>query len=63
MNHECYMNNYISKKVKYAKAYVPLQPYENLFSLDDVLRTGTIFMDLYDSYEHHKNHRYSEVEK
>lgn len=34
----------------YAKAYVKPQPYENLFSINDVLKTGTIFKDLYMPY-------------
>ena len=34
----------------YAKAYIVPQRYENLFSMKDVLKTGTIFMDLYRPY-------------
>lgn len=34
----------------YAKVYISLQPYENLFCLNDALEHGTIFKDLYSPY-------------
>ncbi|MDY4078305.1 MAG: spore coat associated protein CotJA [Clostridium sp.] len=37
-------------ELEYAKAYIVPQRYENLFSMKDVLKTGTIFMDLYRPY-------------
>lgn len=62
MNNNCFINYYKDKKLPYAKAYIPPQIYENLFSIDDVLKTGTIFMDLYDSYDYHKKSKRYEVE-
>ena len=61
MNKNCFINDFKNKKLDYAKAYIPPQPYENLFSIDDVLKTGTIFMDLYDSYDYHKKSKHYEV--
>lgn len=63
MNKECYMDKPMCKKVIYAKAYIPLQPYENIFSPDDVLKAGTIFMDLYSPYDHHKKCKHYGVGK
>ena len=37
-------------KLEYATAYIVPQEYENLFSMKDILKTGTIFMDLYRPY-------------
>lgn len=34
----------------YGKAYVNLQPYENLFDVDDAFKAGTLFKDLYSPY-------------
>lgn len=38
-------------KLRYAVAYIVPQVYENLFCINDVLKTGTIFMDLYSPYK------------
>ncbi|SCJ10111.1 Spore coat associated protein JA (CotJA) [uncultured Clostridium sp.] len=35
---------------EYAKAYIVLQRYENLVSIDTALKIGTIFRDLYRPY-------------
>lgn len=40
-----------SKKRQYARAYIEVQPYENLLSLNDAYKAGTIFMDLYQPYD------------
>lgn len=37
-------------KRKYAQAYIVPQVYENLFSIKEAFRKGTIFKDLYDEY-------------
>ena len=58
MNQEYFINDSRNKKLDYAKAYILPQPYKNLFSIDDVLKTGTIFMDLYDAYDYHKKNKY-----
>lgn len=34
----------------YAKAFVAIQPYENLFNIEDAFDAGTIFKDLYSPY-------------
>lgn len=34
----------------YAKAFIALQPYENLFNIEDAFAAGTIFKDLYSPY-------------
>lgn len=36
---------------KYAKACIALQKYENLLSPTEAFKIGTIFKDLYSSYE------------
>ena len=35
---------------EYARVYVILQKYENLFNVSTALRVGTIFKDLYRDY-------------
>ncbi|MEL7565619.1 MAG: spore coat associated protein CotJA [Dehalobacterium sp.] len=42
------------KGVKLAQAWVPDQPYECLFPLDEALEKGTIFPSLYQPYKHKK---------
>ncbi|NLK24749.1 MAG: spore coat associated protein CotJA [Clostridiales bacterium] len=40
------------KKVKcYARSYVELQVYENLYTVKDAIKCGTIFKDLYSPYK------------
>ncbi|MDZ4956957.1 spore coat associated protein CotJA [Clostridium perfringens] len=34
----------------YAKAFIKLQPYENLFDINDAFKAGTVFKDLYSPY-------------
>jgi hypothetical protein len=41
----------IIDKFEYARDYILLQKYENLFSLTDGFCTGTIFIDLYRPYK------------
>lgn len=43
------------KRMEYARAYVVLQKYENLFSVNDAIEAGTIFRDLYSSYKKKSN--------
>lgn len=38
------------RKKEYARAYIKVQVYENLLSLNDAFKAGTIFMDLYSPY-------------
>lgn len=40
-----------SRKRQYARAYIEVQVYENLLSLNDAYKAGTIFMDLYMPYD------------
>ena len=40
----------LKRNTKYAKAYIILQRYENLFQPNTALRIGTIFKDLYRPY-------------
>ncbi|MBX9184015.1 spore coat associated protein CotJA [Clostridium sp. K04] len=40
----------LKRNIKYAKAYIILQRYENLFQPNTALRIGTIFKDLYRPY-------------
>ncbi len=42
-------------KMKYACAFILPQSYRNLYSIDDALKMGTIFKDLYRPYPS-KNH-------
>lgn len=44
-------NMYAPRGEEYARAYIKIQDYENLLSLDDAFKTGTIFMDLYFPYD------------
>jgi hypothetical protein len=41
-------------KLMLAQAYVPHQPYEPLFPLDEALKKGTIFPSLYRPYKNKK---------
>lgn len=38
------------ENMQLARAYVPLQPYIGLFPLDEALRKGTLFPNLYIPY-------------
>ncbi len=51
-----YSRNCTSYK-NYAKAYVIPQLYENLFSIEEDLIKGTIFMDLYRPYIPYKPYK------
>lgn len=52
MNYCCDYRN--KDNLEYARAYIVLQKYENLLSLNDAMKVGTIFMDLYRPYESKK---------
>lgn len=39
------------EKKQYARAYIVLQKYENLFNISSAFKAGTIFRDLYDPYK------------
>lgn len=39
-----------SEKYCYAKAFILPQKYEHLYSLDEAIKKGTIFKDLYKPY-------------
>lgn len=41
--------------LEYARAYILPQEYENLYSVCDALKIGTIFEDLYRPYKEKKN--------
>lgn len=41
-------------KMQYARAYIIPQVYENLFSIRDAFKRGTIFKDLYQPYRENK---------
>ena len=46
-----------NKKMEYARAYFRIQAYQNLLSLNDAFKAGTIFLDLYEPYsEKEKNY-------
>ncbi|MDO5517269.1 MAG: spore coat associated protein CotJA [Clostridium sp.] len=47
---------YMSKneKLEYARAYILLQKYGNLYSLSEALCKGTIFADLYRPYKRNR---------
>lgn len=49
-NKNCYESYKLFNPPVYGKAYVKLQPYENLFNIDDAFNAGTIFKDLYNPY-------------
>ncbi|WP_246582899.1 spore coat associated protein CotJA [Clostridium mobile] len=36
--------------IQFARAYVPIQPYTGTFPLDEALRKGTLFPNLYIPY-------------
>ena len=38
-------------QMRLAQAYVPFQPFRNLYSAQDALAYGTVFMDLNQGYE------------
>lgn len=43
------------EKLEYARAYIVLQKYENLYSMSEALCKGTIFPDLYRPYKKNKH--------
>lgn len=49
-----YVNYRHKEKLDYARAYITIQKYENLLSLNDAMKAGTIFMDLYNPYDEKK---------
>lgn len=38
------------KEIQLARAYIPDQPYDRLFPLDEALKRGTLFANLYQPY-------------
>ena len=46
----CYETHKVFAPKIYARANIYVQPYENLFSIDDAFAAGTIFKDLYSPY-------------
>lgn len=46
-----YQSNLNMTKLQLAKAYVPYQQYQNLYTVDEALYRGTIFKDLYQPYQ------------
>lgn len=49
------MNYSRNDKMNYAKAYIKPQKYDNIFSLDDGFKNGTMFKDLYCPYKSKKD--------
>lgn len=39
-----------SKRLELARAYIKLQPYRNLFCVEEAFSKGTIFKELYSPY-------------
>ncbi|SKC87776.1 spore coat associated protein CotJA [Maledivibacter halophilus] len=50
MNSEHKTKNMTMGKWQLARPYIVSQPYTNLFSLEEALKRGTIFADLYKPY-------------
>lgn len=46
----CYESYKVFTPYMYGKVFVNLQPYENLFNIDDAFAAGTVFKDLYSPY-------------
>lgn len=46
----CYESRKVFTPCTYAKANIALQPYENLFCIEDAFEAGTVFKDLYSPY-------------
>lgn len=46
----CYENYKVFAPKIYARANICVQPYENLFKIDEAFAAGTIFKDLYSPY-------------
>ena len=42
------------ERLQYARAYIVLQKYENLYSMSEALYKGTLFADLYRPYKKSK---------
>lgn len=58
MKEDCmhdHMHDHMHKSMEYARAYILLQKYENLFSCKEGFLMGTIFKDLYRPYHDHKH--------
>lgn len=51
-------NDCMCKQSEYARAYILLQKYENLFSCKEGFLRGTIFKDLYKPYDENKSNKY-----
>lgn len=45
------MQNYIKPEYRLARAYIIIQPYPQLFPLNEALAKGTIFPNLYQPYQ------------
>ena len=46
----CYESYKVFTPNFYGKVFINLQPYENLFNMNDAFSAGTIFEDLYSPY-------------
>ena len=46
----CFESYKVFSPYMYGKVFINLQPYENLFNLDDAIAAGTIFKDMYSPY-------------
>lgn len=46
----CYESYKVFTPYMYGKVFINLQPYDNLFNIDDAFAAGTIFKDLYSPY-------------
>lgn len=46
----CYETHKVFAPMKYARVNIYLQPYDNLFTIDQAFAAGTIFKDLYSPY-------------
>ncbi|WP_322392183.1 spore coat associated protein CotJA, partial [Clostridium perfringens] len=46
----CHESHKVFNPHIYAKAFIKLQPYENLFDINDAFKAGTVFKDLYSPY-------------
>lgn len=44
-------NQQMLQQVKLGQAFIPVQPYRNLFPVEEALFRGTIFADLYSPYQ------------
>ena len=45
------------QQVKLGQAFIPYQPYRNLFPVEEAIFKGTIFADLYRPYKRQNKHK------